>query len=84
MRRGVHTFLCIDLHKSSPIAVVHKAILTSTGNRDRPFGILLVNVLVCPACTFRCSDSLVCLPKGRFLFCGAFSLFLAWTNRQAL
>ena len=40
--------------------------MKSTRNRDRPFGILLMNVLVCPGCTFRRSDSLGCLPKGRF------------------
>ena len=58
--------LWIHLGKSFPPAAVRKAVLKSTGNRDSQFGILLMNVLVCPKCTFRCSDSLVYLPTGRF------------------
>ena len=81
---GGSIFLCIDIGKSFPLAAVHKTIFKSTGNRYRPSGILLMNVLVCPECTFRCSDSLVRLPKGHFLFSGAFSSFLAWTNGRAL
>ena len=69
-------FLCIDLGKRFPLATVHTAILKSTGNQDRPLGILLMNILVCPECKFRYSDSSVCLPKDCFLFSGARSLYL--------
>ena len=84
LRGGGSIFLCIDLGESFPFAAVQQAILKSTGNRDRPFGILLMNVCVCPECAFRWSDSLVCLPKGCLLFSGALSLFFAWTNGQVL
>ena len=84
LRGGGSIFLCIDLGESFPFAAVQQAILKSMGNRDRPFGISLMNVCVCPECTFRWSDSLVCLPKGCLLFSGALSLFFAWTNGQVL
>ena len=84
LRGGGSIFLCIDLGKGFLLGAVHQAILKSTRDRDRPFGILLTNVRVFPECTFRWSDSLVCLPKSRFLFSGALSLFLAWTNGEVL
>ena len=64
---GESTFLCIDLGKNFASGAVRQAILKSTRNQDRPFWHFTLNVLVCPECTFRCCDSLVCLPNGRFL-----------------